>query len=68
MRTQCRLTLSHCLRGHAKGPIGFVWSGSYAAPGTDLHVSANFACTNAPFTLGVKPMGFAFLCQLASTP
>jgi hypothetical protein len=30
--------------------------------------SANFASTNAPFTLSVKPMGFAVLCQLALTP
>jgi len=33
------------------------------SPGKD----ANSACTNAPFTLSAEPMGFAVLCQLAST-
>ena len=29
--------------------------------------NANSPCTDAPFTLSVEPMGFAVLCQLAST-
>ena len=30
--------------------------------------NANFLCTNAAFTVGVEPVGFAVMCQLASTP
>src|SRR5512141_2866082 len=30
--------------------------------------NANFLCTNAAFTVGVEPLGFAVMCQLASTP
>src|SRR3990167_7483110 len=29
---------------------------------------ANCLCTNAAFTVGVEPVGFAVMCQLASTP
>ena len=28
---------------------------------------ANFPCTNAAFTLSIEPVGFAVMCQLAST-
>ena len=28
----------------------------------------NCQCTNAAFTVGVEPVGFAAMCQLASTP
>ena len=37
--------------------------GAQISPGKD----ANSPCTNAPFTLSAEPMGFAVLCQLAST-
>ena len=30
--------------------------------------NANFLCTSAAFTVGVEPVGFAVMCQLASTP
>jgi len=30
--------------------------------------SANCLCTSAAFTVGVEPVGFAVMCQLASTP
>ena len=34
-----------------------------SAPGKDT----NFPCTNAAFTLSIEPVGFAVMCQLAST-
>ena len=29
---------------------------------------ANCLCTSAAFTVGVEPVGFAVMCQLAATP
>ena len=42
----------------------YILTSAQISPGKDT----NCQCTNAAFTVGVEPVGFAVMCQLASTP